>query len=117
SGWPYADGLDAPDAEAEIGWVIDLITAIRSVRAETTLPAGTQIPLVLVSPTAESRARAERWSDVIKRLARVSAIDPADSVPPSAIQLIVRGETVALPLAGLLDLGAERARLQKDMAK
>ena len=117
SGWPYSDGLDAPDAEAEIGWVIDLIMAIRSARAETTLPAGAQIPLALVGASAETRGRAERWGDFIKRLARISAIEVADTAPPSAIQLVVRGETVALPLAGLLDLGAERARLEKEMAK
>jgi valyl-tRNA synthetase len=117
SGWPYADGLDAPEAEAEIGWVIDLIMAVRSARAETTLPAGAQAPLALVGAGVETRARAERWADFIKRLARVSTIETTDTPPPSALQLVVRGETVALPLAGLLDLGAERARLEKEMAK
>src|SRR6185503_4710295 len=53
SAWPMHDGLDDPKAEAEIGWLIDLVTAIRSVRAEMTITAA--IPLVLVAASAESR--------------------------------------------------------------
>ena len=56
--WPAHDGLDDEVAEAEIGWVIDLITAIRSVRVEMNIPAATMLPLVLahVPATAELAA-------------------------------------------------------------
>lgn len=114
--WPRHEDLEDPDAEAEIGWLIDLITAIRSVRAEMNL-AATAVPLVLVAASAETRGRAERWADVLKRLARVSAIDFADAAPASAVQLVVRGEIAALPLAGIIDLAAERTRLEKEMTK
>ena len=115
--WLRYEGLDAPEAEAEIGWLIDLITAIRSVRAEMNVPPGAQIPLVLVAVAAETRTRADRWADFIKRLARISDIGHADAAPPNAVQLVVRGEIAALPLAGVIDLAAERARLDKEIAK
>jgi valyl-tRNA synthetase len=115
--WPHLEGLDDPPAEAEIGWVIDLITAVRSLTTEMKLPAGTQIPLVLVGASSQSRARAERWAEFIKRLARLSDIGFADAAPAGSAQLIVRGEVAALPLKGLIDVAAEHARLEKEMAK
>jgi valyl-tRNA synthetase len=113
--WPTHSGLDDARAEAEIGWLIDLVTAIRSVRAEMNITAA--IPLVLVAATAESRARAERWSEFVKRLARVADISFAETPPQGSVQLLVRGEVTALPLKGVIDLDAERARLNKEMQK
>jgi valyl-tRNA synthetase len=115
--WPKLDGLEDPAAEAEIGWVIDLITAVRSVATEMKLPAGTQIPLVLVNASPESQARAHRWAEFIKRLARLSDIGFAEGAPAGSAQLLVRGEVAALPLKGLIDVAAEHARLEKEMAK
>jgi valyl-tRNA synthetase len=113
------DAADFEDreAEAEIGWVIDLITAIRSVRAEMNIAPSTLIALVLVGSSAETKERAPRWSDVIKRMARLSDISFADRAPEGAVQLVVRGEVAALPLKGVIDLAAERARLDKEIAK
>jgi valyl-tRNA synthetase len=113
--WPSYTGLSDDKAEAEIGWVIDLVTAIRSVRAEMNITAA--IPLVLAGASAETRARAERWSEFIKRLARVSDISSAAAPPQGSVQLVVRGETAALPLKGVIDIAAERARLGKEMQK
>ena len=113
--WPAHEGLDNPAAEAEIGWVVDLVTAIRSVRAEMNIVPAT--PLLLVSASSETRARADRWADFLKRLARVSEITFADAVPQGAVQLVVRGEVAALPLKGLIDVAAEKARLEKEMSK
>jgi valyl-tRNA synthetase len=115
--WPEPDGLQDGEAEAEIGWVIDLVAAIRSVRAEMNLAAGAPIPLLLVDPSPETRLRADRWADFLKRLARLSAIDFADGAPKGAVQLVVRGEVAALPLTGIVDLVAEQARLEKELAK
>jgi valyl-tRNA synthetase len=104
-------------AEAEIGWVVDLVTAIRSVRAEMSIPPATLTALVLVGASAETRERAPRWTDVIKRMARLSEISFADRAPEGSAQLVVRGEVAALPLKGVVDLAAERARLAKEIAK
>jgi valyl-tRNA synthetase len=115
--WPQHDGLDDPAAEAEIGWVIDLINIIRSVRVEMNIPAATQLPLVLVGVAPLTSARARHWSEFVQRLARVSEISFADAAPKGALQLLVRGDIAALPLAGVIDIAAERARLGKEMAK
>ncbi|MEI6573115.1 MAG: valine--tRNA ligase [Alphaproteobacteria bacterium] len=115
--WPSMEGLLAPDAEAEIGWLVDLVTEIRSARNEINVPASTQIPLVLVGASAATRDRAMRWSDMLKRLARLSDVSFADQAPPQSAQMVIRGEVSALPLAGVIDIGAEQARLKKELEK
>jgi valyl-tRNA synthetase len=119
---PVIRALDAeefsdPAAEAEIGWVVDLVTAIRSVRAEMNIPPATLTPLVLANASAETRERAPRWNDVVKRMARLSDVSFADRAPEGAVQLLVRGEVAALPLKGVIDFSAEKARLDKELAK
>ena len=114
--WPKLSGLEDAKSESEIGWVVDLITSIRSVRMEMNIAGGTQIPLQLIA-NAETKARAERWMEALKRLARLSEITFAGSPPKGSVQLLVRGEVAALPLAGVVDLAAERARLEKEIAK
>jgi valyl-tRNA synthetase len=110
---PFSD----PAAEAEIGWLVDLVSAIRSVRAEMNIPPATLVPLTLVGASDDTRARAERWREVIKRLARLGDIGFADRAPDGAVQLLVRGEVAAIPLKGVIDLAAEKARLDKELAK
>jgi valyl-tRNA synthetase len=117
SSWPHYDDLDDPEAEAEIGWVIDLITAIRSVRVEMNIPPATMLPLVLAGASPNAHQRARRWTEFIQRLARVGDISFAETAPQGAVQLVVRGDVAALPLKGVIDLAAERARLAKEMAK
>ena len=104
-------------AEAEIGWVVDLVTAIRSVRAEMNIPPATLTPLVLSGASVETRERAPRWNAVIKRMARLADISFADGAPEGSVQLLVRGEVAALPLKGVIDFSAEKARLDKELAK
>ncbi|HLN36389.1 MAG TPA: valine--tRNA ligase [Xanthobacteraceae bacterium] len=113
--WPVHDGLDDVKAEAEIGWVIDLITAIRSLRAEMNVNA--PLPLVLIRVGDHVWDRAQRWSEFIKRMARISDVSRTPIPKQGTVQLVVRGETVGLVLSGLVDLDAERARLAKEMAK
>ncbi|MBV9530221.1 MAG: valine--tRNA ligase, partial [Bradyrhizobium sp.] len=117
SQWPGACQFKDEAAEAEIGWVIDLVSAVRSVRAEMNIAPATLTPLVLSGVSAETRVRAPRWSEVIKRLARLSKISFADRPPEGAVQLLVRGEVAALPLKGVICVAAERTRLGKEIAK
>ncbi|WP_341990144.1 valine--tRNA ligase [Azorhizobium sp. AG788] len=114
--WPVLS-LEAPDAEAEVGWVLDLVTEIRSVRAEMNVPAAAQVPLVLVGVSAETSARATAWEDAIRRLARLSDLGFAADVPAESVQMVIRGEVAALPLAGVVDLKGELERLRKEVAK
>jgi len=115
--WPSLAGLEHAGAEAEIGWIVDLISEIRSVRSEMNVPAGAQMPLVLVGLPADVKARAERAFDTLKRLARVSELTFADAPPANSAQMIVRGALVALPLEGIIDIGAEKTRLAKEIGK
>ena len=115
--WPQLDGLEDTAAEGEIGWVVDVITAVRSIRAEMNIPAGAQIPIAVVDAGKETSSQAMAWGDFIKRLARISTIDFPPAVPPHSVQLLIRGDVVALPLAGVIDIAAERTRLEKEMAK
>jgi valyl-tRNA synthetase len=115
--WP-TQGIEVDKSvESEIGWVVDLIGEIRSVKSEMGVPPSTLTPLILAAPSEQAAKSAAAWSESIKRLARVERIDTAQAAPPGALQLVVRGEVVALPLAGLVDLGAESARLDKEIDK
>jgi valyl-tRNA synthetase len=115
--WPKLAGVADTAAEDEIGFVIDLISETRSVRAETNVPAAAQIPLIMINPTREIVDRVGRWNDVIKRLARLSEIQFADQAPRGSAQMIVRSSIVVLPLQGIIDVAAERARLAKERDK
>jgi valyl-tRNA synthetase len=115
--WPDLAGLEDPEAEAEIGWLVDLVTEVRSIRSEMNVPAATQIPLVLVAASAEVQTHAVRYDDMLRRLARLSKVSFADVAPEGAVQIIVRGGVAALPLADVIDIGAERARLTKEIAR
>jgi len=115
--WPRLEGLTDAEAEAEIGFVVDLVSEVRSARSETNVPAGAQIPLVLVGADAAVKARIETWRDTLIRLARLSEIGFAEAAPRNAVQLLVRGSVAALPLEGIVDLAAEVARLKKEAAK
>ena len=111
--WPQLAGLEDGEAEAEIGWLVDTIQAIRSVRAEMNVAPGAQVPLVLVGVSEATVARAKRYGDLLNRLARLSEISTVAAAPKGSVQLVVRGETIALPLAGVIDVAAESQRLAK----
>jgi valyl-tRNA synthetase len=115
--WPDLAGLDNPAAEAEIGFVVDLISEIRSVRTEINVAGGAQVPLVLVGAKPATADVVARWEAMIMRLARASSISFHDGAPPQSAQAVVRGETVAIPLAGLIDVDAETARLRRELGK
>ena len=111
-----ATGSTMREAEAEIGWVVDLVTAIRSVRAEMNVTA--PVPLVLAGASPESQG-ARRALGGVHQAAGAGGGYLASPTRrrQGSVQLVVRGEVVALPLKGVIDLAAERARLEKEMAK
>ncbi|MFY8154038.1 MAG: valine--tRNA ligase, partial [Hyphomicrobiales bacterium] len=115
--WPALDGLVDPSADAEIGWLVDLVTEIRSIRTEIGIPGGAQVPLVLINPSADVSARVQRLGETLKRLARLSRIEVAAAAPHRAVEVLTRGTTAALALAGIIDLDVERARLAKELDK
>ena len=116
SRWPRPEFEDVASA-AEINWLIDLVSGIRSVRSEMNVPAGAIAPLVIVGADETTRERLGRHGAAINRLARVDTITHAEAPPTASAQIVVGEATVCLPLGGLIDLAAEAARLQKELAK
>jgi len=116
SKWP-SEQPHFSDAHEEVGWLIELVSAVRSVRVEMNVPAGSLISLDLVNPSEMTLKRAKLWDDALNRLARISATFTRPAPQSGSVQLVVGGEVVALPLKGVIDLAAERARLAKEMTK
>ncbi|MBA5776460.1 valine--tRNA ligase [Stappia sp. F7233] len=114
--WPGAIVGDE-DAAAEINWLVDVITQVRSVRAEMNVPAGAQVPLVITGAGPVTATRLETHGALISRLARCETITLADAPPQGSAQIVIGEATYCLPLAGIIDLSAERARLSKELGK
>ncbi len=116
---PWSDLARLGDelAEAEVGWVVDLISEIRSVRAEMSVPGGAQVPLVVVGTAPKAVMTSNQWLETIKRMARLSDVSAAAEAPTQSVQIPVRGSLAALKLQGIIDFAAERARLTKEIAK
>ena len=115
--WPDYGDLSDADAEAEIGWIRAMIEEIRSVRSEMNVPGSAKTGLVLVAADDQTRQRFEDNRALVERLARVENVTYADTVPEGAVTLGLAGATICLPLAGLVDVKAEEARLDKALAK
>ncbi|CAN5179455.1 valine--tRNA ligase [soil metagenome] len=115
--WPAAPAAwDDAAAATEIGWLVDLVTEIRSLRAEMNVPPGARVPMTLSGAGAETLARLERHRDLILTLARLETITTADAAPAGTVQFVVGEATGALAVASFIDLAAERARLTKEIA-
>jgi valyl-tRNA synthetase len=115
--WPSYKGLGDAKVDAEMSWVIDFISQVRSVRSEMNIPAGAKIDCAIVGANTESRRRAATWEQEIMRLARLKAINFEDKVPASSAQMVLGEATLALPLEGVIDFAAERTRLGKELEK
>ncbi len=116
SKWPDVKGLIKPEATEEIGWIVRLVSEIRSVRSEMNIPGGAQIPLVVIGDNAGIRARVERNEGTIKRMARLDDISFSKIAPKGAALIVVGETTFAAPLEGVIDMDAERQRLAKEIA-
>ncbi len=117
--WPTYQAADLVDknADREMNWVIDLIETIRSARVQMHVPAGATIPMLQVELNATGIAAWANNEVLIKRLARIDSLTPAKDVPKGAITVPVVGGVFALPLADVIDIGAEQDRLQKSLDK
>ncbi len=117
--WPTPVAVPgAAAAREELDWVVRLVSEVRTVRAEMNVPAAALVPILLRDAAPETLTRAGRWSEAIRRLARVSDLEPlVGEMPKGSAQAVLGEATVVLPLAGLIDLHAERARLARDRAK
>ncbi|PVA09320.1 valine--tRNA ligase [Pelagivirga sediminicola] len=116
--WPeYGSELIDAGADREMNWVISLIEAIRSARAQMHVPAGLQIPLLVTSLDPAGEAAWSRNEAMIKRLARIESLEHVDAFPKGCATVAVEGGTFGLPLADIIDVEAEKARLDKTLGK
>ncbi len=114
--WPETRGLEIAQADAEIGWLIKLISEVRSVRSEMNVPAAAKVPLIIAGAADTTRARIAVHADTIKRLARLDSLD-FGRPQAGAVQIVLEEATLALPLAGIIDIGAESQRLKREIDK
>ena len=114
--WPEQEGLQNADADAEIGWLIRFISEVRSVRAEMNVPAGAKVPLIIAGAGEVTKARVARHQDTLLRLARLDSIEYGRP-QAGAVQIVLDEATLALPLAGIIDIGAEQKRLKREIDK
>jgi valyl-tRNA synthetase len=115
--WPdLPDAFIDAGAEAEIGWLVDLVTEIRQLRAEMNVPPSAKPPLAFVAPDAMTAERMERHRDLILTLGRAGDLTTVDAAPNGAVTFVSGGATAALSLAGVIDVAAERARLIREIA-
>ena len=117
--WPVAVLVaDGAAARTELDWVVRLIGEVRGVRAEMNVPPSARAPILLRDAAPETLARAGRWMEAIRRLARASEVTAlAGEMPRGSAQAVLDEATVVLPLTEVIDLGAERARLAKELDK
>ena len=113
--WVEVGAVDAT-ASAEIDWLIRLVSEIRSSRTELGVPPGTKLPLHVRDCSPVTVARLETNRSMVERLARIEGISHEPAPAGGAAQIVVDEATYVLPLEGVIDLAAERVRLEKNAA-
>jgi valyl-tRNA synthetase len=111
--WPAPEAQTDPRAKAEIEWLIELVSEIRSARTELNVPPSAKLHLFAANAPDETAQRLDRQHSMLSRLARLESIQLSSFDGSGAAQVVVGGTTFALPLEGVIDLEAEKARLSK----
>ena len=100
-----------------MNWVVSLIEAIRSARAQMRVPAGLKIPMIFLEMDDQAKKAWDNNHAMIKKLARITELTIADKVPKGSISLAAKGATFALPLDEIIDIDEEKKRLSKSLDK
>jgi len=111
--WPAPEAQGDPRAKAEIEWLIELVSEIRSARTELNVPPSAKLHLFASGASDELAARLDRQHGMLSRLARLESIQLSHFDGSGAAQVVAGGTTYALPLEGVIDLASERGRLSK----
>ena len=116
--WPEPGAVVDAEAKREVEWLITFISTLRTVRTEVNVPPAAKTPFHQRDPSPHAEMLVKKHSDSIFRVGRALHVGFADKLPlsPQSAQFVVDGVTYAMPLAGLIDIAAERARLEKALA-
>ncbi|MBR9843458.1 MAG: valine--tRNA ligase [Rhodobacteraceae bacterium] len=116
--WPTygADLVDA-DADREMNWVISVIENVRSARAQMHVPAGLKIPMLVTELDDAGKGAWARNEALIKKIARIDSLTDVADFPKGTITVTVDGGTFGLPLADIIDIDEEKARLERTLGK
>ena len=117
--WPsYDQSLINAEVNAEIDWIVRLISQIRTVRSEMNVPPSAKMPLFLKDPGELAAKHLITHKELIERAARVEGVAVLEGeVPSGAVQGVIDEATIILPISGVIDVSAERARLDKEIEK
>lgn len=114
--WPKVPATDEA-ADSEMGWLVKLISDIRSARSELNVPAAAKLRMLVIGGNAVTEQRLQTHAGAIERLARIEGIETAAAAPKGALQIVVGEATYALPVGDVIDLKAEGARLAREIKK
>ncbi|MDD9730415.1 valine--tRNA ligase [Mameliella sp. AT18] len=117
--WPTYSAAKVSDAkaDAEMSWVISLIEGVRSARSQMHVPAGLYVPMLVKGIGAEEQAAWDRNQALILKLARIEGLTSVDDFPKGCVTVPVGQATFGLPLADIIDVDEEKARLEKSLGK
>ncbi len=115
--WPQALSVRCDAARADLDFVRDLISAVRIAKADLTIPPGSRVSLQVIEPTAMAARCLEAYGPLLKFVGRIDQVSVVETAPDGAVSLVVQGGAFFLPVAGLIDIGAERQRLTKERVK
>ncbi|PHP19786.1 valine--tRNA ligase [Sphingobium sp. IP1] len=114
--WPVALYEVDTDAQGEIDWLIRLVSAIRTARTELNVPPGAKLRMVVRDASELTRGRLDRQGAALARLGRIESLAFGEDVAGGAAQIVVDEATFILPLEGVIDIAAEKTRLEKALA-
>ncbi len=113
------DDLSNPKADAEIDWVVNLITQIRSVRSEMNVPPSAKIPMLIKGGNETTLKRLESYRNILLKTARLEKAEAVNEEIhlKGVVQVFIEEATILLPLADVIDLKSEITRLEKEIGK
>lgn len=116
--WPtYGAEIIDEASEKEMSWVINLIESIRSARQQMHVPAGLKVQLLQTDLDTAGQTAFTNNAAMITRLARLSDVSRTDTFPKGTVTIAVDGGTFGMPIADLIDVDEEKARLEKSLGK
>lgn len=114
--WPSPRARVSKDATDAIDWVIELTTNVRSAKNELGIAPGAKLPAFLPKASELAASTIDRSSAAIERLARLTPVTMSDAPSGPAMQITAGEDVFVIPLEGVIDIDAEKARLEKALA-